>query len=218
MNEELKEDRLTFEQAWAKEDYRDDLTEEGISSLGYFLEPQYLFSNIIKKAKAITKGKKTNKDKANAILKWVQINKKYEWYGNTYYGAINALYAKKLNCQDSAQLVVALLRACNIPAKFAMKDNKTTGHCWPKVYIGGKWLSGQPTTNPYHVEFGSTKNLRYDWDKSKAWTYDLNSYNCNSKMIKSNGKWYHIYEKFVIGGKTIYHYDPSMEHVSLYIK
>lgn len=174
--------------------------------------------DIIKKAKAITKGKKTNKDKANAILKWVQINKKYEWYGNTYYGAINALYAKKLNCQDSAQLVVALLRACNIPAKFAMKDNKTTGHCWPKVYIGGKWLSGQPTTNPYHVEFGSTKNLRYDWDKSKAWTYDLNSYNCNSKMIKSNGKWYHIYEKFVIGGKTIYHYDPSMEHVSLYIK
>lgn len=51
MNEELKEDRLTFEQAWAKEDYRDDLTEEGISSLGYFLEPQYLFSNIIEKAK-----------------------------------------------------------------------------------------------------------------------------------------------------------------------
>ena len=35
MNDELKMDRLTFEQAWEKEDYKDDLKEEGINSLGY---------------------------------------------------------------------------------------------------------------------------------------------------------------------------------------
>ena len=51
MNDELKMDRLTFEQAWEKEDYKDDLKEEGINSLGYFIEPQFLFSKIIKKAK-----------------------------------------------------------------------------------------------------------------------------------------------------------------------
>ena len=51
MNEELKEDELTFEEAWEDEDYKEDLMDEGISSLGYFLEPQYLFSNIIEKAK-----------------------------------------------------------------------------------------------------------------------------------------------------------------------
>uniref|UniRef100_UPI0025E3B4C7 type I restriction-modification system subunit M N-terminal domain-containing protein n=1 Tax=uncultured Methanobrevibacter sp. TaxID=253161 RepID=UPI0025E3B4C7 len=51
MNEELKEDGLTFTEAWEDESYQDDLKEEGISSLGYFLEPQYLFSNIIEDAK-----------------------------------------------------------------------------------------------------------------------------------------------------------------------
>ena len=51
MNEELKEDGLTFAEAWEDDDYKEDLKEEGISSLGYFLEPQHLFSNIINKAK-----------------------------------------------------------------------------------------------------------------------------------------------------------------------
>ena len=51
MNEELKEDKLTFEEAWEDDDYKEDLMDEGISSLGYFLEPQYLFSNIIEKSK-----------------------------------------------------------------------------------------------------------------------------------------------------------------------
>ncbi|MCI7428600.1 MAG: type I restriction-modification system subunit M N-terminal domain-containing protein, partial [Methanobrevibacter sp.] len=47
MNEELKEDELTFEQAWADDDFKQDLIDEGITALGYFLEPQYLFSNLI---------------------------------------------------------------------------------------------------------------------------------------------------------------------------
>ena len=51
MNEELKVDKLTFQQAWENESYQKDLREEGIYSLGYFLEPQYLFSTIIEKAK-----------------------------------------------------------------------------------------------------------------------------------------------------------------------
>ncbi|WP_458452997.1 type I restriction-modification system subunit M [Methanobrevibacter sp.] len=51
MDKELKEDELTFEEAWEDDDYKEDLQDEGISSLGYFLEPQYLFSNIIEKAK-----------------------------------------------------------------------------------------------------------------------------------------------------------------------
>lgn len=51
MNKELEIDKLTFEEAWEIDDYKDDLKEEGIESLGYFLEPQYLFGNIIEKAK-----------------------------------------------------------------------------------------------------------------------------------------------------------------------
>lgn len=73
---------------------------------------------IIKKAKAITKGKKSNRDKANAILKWVQEHKGYDDYLNTFYGAVKSLSTKKLNCQDSALLTAAEFQALQaVPAR-----------------------------------------------------------------------------------------------------
>ena len=51
LNKELENDKLSFEEAWEKDDYKEDLKEEGINVLGYFIEPQYLFSNIVEKAK-----------------------------------------------------------------------------------------------------------------------------------------------------------------------
>lgn len=172
---------------------------------------------IIKKAKAITKGKKSNRDKANAILKWVQEHKGYDDYLNTFYGAVKSLSTKKLNCQDSALLTAALLRACNIPVKFAQKNNeKRGGHCWPKAYINGKWLSGQPTTGVY-VEFGSTKGLKDDWDKLKKKSYSFETYNCNVKMNKYKGKLY-IFESYTFDNKIIYHYHYYGKYSSLYPK
>ena len=51
MDNELENDNLTFAEAWEKDEFKEDLKEEGIGTLGYFLEPQYLFSNIVEKAK-----------------------------------------------------------------------------------------------------------------------------------------------------------------------
>ncbi len=51
MNSELENDNLTFAEAWEKDEFKEDLKEEGIEALGYFLEPQYLFRNIVEKAK-----------------------------------------------------------------------------------------------------------------------------------------------------------------------
>ena len=51
LNKELENDHLTFAEAWEKDDYKEDLKEEGIEALGYFIEPQFLFSNIVEKAK-----------------------------------------------------------------------------------------------------------------------------------------------------------------------
>ena len=46
----LNKDKLTYEQAWKKEEYREaiieDLTKD--SDVGYVIEPEYLFSNLIK--------------------------------------------------------------------------------------------------------------------------------------------------------------------------
>ncbi|HDR4858691.1 type I restriction-modification system subunit M [Bacillus cereus] len=43
----LKEDNITFSQAWTDEEYKEDLAEYLVGELGYVIEPQYLFSNFV---------------------------------------------------------------------------------------------------------------------------------------------------------------------------
>lgn len=49
LNEELEEADLTFENAWKDESMRDDLIQMSVRSNGYFLEPRFLFSALVKK-------------------------------------------------------------------------------------------------------------------------------------------------------------------------
>lgn len=52
LNKELEQDELTFKQAYETDDeYKEILEEESVESLGYFLEPKYLFETIVEKAK-----------------------------------------------------------------------------------------------------------------------------------------------------------------------
>lgn len=52
LNKELEQDELTFKQAYeTDEEYKEILEEESVESLGYFLEPKYLFETIVEKAK-----------------------------------------------------------------------------------------------------------------------------------------------------------------------
>lgn len=44
----LKEDNISYADAWANEEYREDLAEYLIDELGYVVEPQYLFSYFLK--------------------------------------------------------------------------------------------------------------------------------------------------------------------------
>src|SRR5699024_11634373 len=45
----LAEDNIDYETAMADEDYRPVLEQEFISRIGYVIEPQYLFSHLVKK-------------------------------------------------------------------------------------------------------------------------------------------------------------------------
>ena len=51
LNEELKYDEITFNEAYEDEDLKSELENEGIEALGYFIEPKLLFSSIIEKCK-----------------------------------------------------------------------------------------------------------------------------------------------------------------------
>ncbi len=50
LNDALMNDNLTFQQAWGKEEFRTPLQNQALNNLGYYLEPEYLFSSIILKA------------------------------------------------------------------------------------------------------------------------------------------------------------------------
>lgn len=53
-NQLLEEDGLTFAEAWEKEEYQTDLKEELIEQIGYYLEPQFLFSVLLQAVEAGT--------------------------------------------------------------------------------------------------------------------------------------------------------------------
>ena len=44
----LKDDGLTFKEAWNNEEMKDAVVEEALRDLGYIIEPQYLFSEMVK--------------------------------------------------------------------------------------------------------------------------------------------------------------------------
>ena len=48
INDLLKHDNITYEQAWEKDDYKEALSEDCLDHLGYIIEPKYLFSHLIK--------------------------------------------------------------------------------------------------------------------------------------------------------------------------
>lgn len=48
-NKLLEEDKITYAKAWENEEYREALKEELLNQIGYFVEPDSLFSTLMKK-------------------------------------------------------------------------------------------------------------------------------------------------------------------------
>lgn len=44
----LKDDGISFEEAWADDEYREAVIEEALRDLGYLIEPRYLFRNMVR--------------------------------------------------------------------------------------------------------------------------------------------------------------------------
>ena len=44
----LKDDNISYEEAWADSEYQEAVVEESLRDLGYLIEPQYLFRNLVK--------------------------------------------------------------------------------------------------------------------------------------------------------------------------
>ncbi|MCI9200322.1 MAG: type I restriction-modification system subunit M [Lachnospiraceae bacterium] len=70
--EELKEDGITYEEAWNNEEYRQAIMDDSLDRLGYVIQPKYLFSNVIKMIEAGTFSIDYMEEIVNAITESTQ--------------------------------------------------------------------------------------------------------------------------------------------------
>lgn len=89
-------------------------------------------------AKKLTKGKKSKRDKAQAIYDWIDGNFPYYGYNNSHYNEQNiystalANIGKKIfNCCDHAHLSVVMLRCVGLKANYI----HVYGHVYTVVYL-----------------------------------------------------------------------------------
>ena len=112
-----------------------------------------LNSQIKNLAKSLTKNCRTTQEKANAIFKYVRDKVSYSFYYNSQKSASGALSSKRANCCDKSNLIVALCRASNIPARYChstschFRSGLTCGHVWAQILIGNKWCCADATSS-----------------------------------------------------------------------
>lgn len=72
--------------------------------------------------------------------------------------AMDAFSQRKGVCQDYAHILIALCRACGIPARYVNGFMQGTGvtHAWVEVLVNGEWKGIDPTNNRL-IEYGYIK-------------------------------------------------------------
>ena len=122
-------------------------------------------SKIQSLAASLTSGITNVYSAAVKIYNYVRDNISYTYYLNTRYGSVGTLNKKTGNCVDQTHLLIALMRAANIPARYChatctFSSGLVVGHVWAEVYVNGKWYSCDTTSS--RNSFNNIKN----WYKS----------------------------------------------------
>ena len=109
-------------------------------------------SKIKKLVDSLTKGLKTETQKATAIFNYVRDTLSYSFYYNTRYGAVETLDVKRGNCVDHTHLLVAMFRTAGLAARYVHGDctftsGSTYGHVWAQVLIGNTWTIADGTSS-----------------------------------------------------------------------
>lgn len=133
-------------------------------------------AKIKKMAKSLTKGLKSDLDKAKAIFNYVRDYVHYQYYYDSHKGAVKTLTSGAGNCVDQAHLLVALYRAAGLKARYIhgtcqfYDDGKFYGHVWTQVLIGMTWICGDPIDESNYlgkINNWNTKNYKIN---NKFWS------------------------------------------------
>ena len=125
-------------------------------------------NSIIKsKAQELTKGLKTDLEKAKAIFKFVRDNIKYKYYDNSKKGAALTLKSRLANCSDQTNLLVALCRASGIPIRYIhglncyfIVSKHYYGHVWAQILIDNVWYAADTTSSSNTLGFIKNWNVK----------------------------------------------------------
>jgi transglutaminase-like putative cysteine protease len=140
-----------------------------MSEIGDFLKCTEIIDcdtdSIKQKALEVTKGLKTDKEKAIALFYFVRDKIKHNAYVTLYdpsrYKASSTLKSGNGMCQNKAILLVALARAARIPARLGFVDvedyqlsesfkqmiggvNIMPFHGFAELYVDGRWVHASP--------------------------------------------------------------------------
>ena len=107
---------------------------------------------IKKLVKKLTKGLKTDKQKATAIFNYVRDTISYSFYYDTKHGAVGTLKAKSGNCVDHSHLLAAMYRTAGLATRYGhgkctFSGGSTYGHVWTQVLIGNTWKVSDATSS-----------------------------------------------------------------------
>jgi len=103
----------------------------------------------------ITKGKKTDTDRAKAIFEWVKENVKYDIVPLVGAKKVIKRQSKFAMCYDKTNLFVAICRSIGVPARYMILDcdlkvnrndiSPKAKHIAAEVYVDGKWTLTDPS-------------------------------------------------------------------------
>ena len=112
--------------------------------------------NLAKTIKA--QGYSSTAQLARNIFNYLNSKTGYSYYYDTHKGAVQTWNSRTGNCCDLAHLMIAVSRACNIPARYCharcyFSSGLVTGHVWAELYVDGSWRSCDLTSsrNSYGV-------------------------------------------------------------------
>ncbi len=124
-------------------------------------------------AAKLTAGKKTDKEKAQAIYDYVVSTVKYDTklaatVGNVYLPSADATLISKTGiCYDYASLMGVMLRSSGIPTKLVMGSTTYVKeyHAWNEIYLDGKWVVVDTTVDAAYKNAGKTISFAKDASK-----------------------------------------------------
>ncbi|QUH25708.1 transglutaminase-like domain-containing protein [Serpentinicella alkaliphila] len=126
----------------------------------------------VQKAQELTKGLSNDEAKVKEIYNYIINNLVYDFdkvatLTSNYLPNINKIYDENKGiCYDYSSLFAGMLRSVGVPTKLVMgyAPNVNEYHAWNEVYINGKWVTIDTTTDAVYRQ----NNRKYEMAKDKS--------------------------------------------------